>query len=148
MGTSSKINSLAKVAFLCVCLTGFSIPGIQAQSIIGKWKQVSAKMYCSPDAVKNSHGHMQEVMDMPKVNVVDEFKSDHSLVETITTGPSSTSNSGTWKMVGKTVTITITGRPPMDGTVSESGGSLIYMMEMPKTAHQQVIKREWTFEKA
>jgi hypothetical protein len=148
MLTSSKMNGPGKVVLLSVCLMGFTAAGIQAQSIIGKWKQVSAKMYCTPDAVKNSHGHMQEVMDMPKVNAVDEFKSDHSLVETITTGTSSTTNSGTWKMVGKTVTITIAGRPPMDGTVSDSGGSLVYTMQMPKTEHQQVIKREWTFEKA
>jgi hypothetical protein len=147
MGTSSKMNGLCKVVLLTLSLMGFSTVGIRAQSIIGKWKQVSAKTYCTPDAVKNSHGHMQEVMDMPKVNAVDEFKSDHSLVETITTGTSSTSTSGTWKMVGKTVTITIAGRPPMDGTVSDTGSSLIYTIQMPKTEHQQVIKREWTFEK-
>ena len=58
-------------------------------------------MYCTADAVKNSHGHLQEVMDMPKVDVVDEFKSDNTLTETITTGSTKTSISGTWTWQAK-----------------------------------------------
>ena len=104
-------------------------------------------MYCTADAVKNSHGHLQEVMDMPKVDAVDEFKSDHTLVETITTGTTKTSNSGTWTMNGKTVTITITGHPPMSGIVSDADNTLIYTVEMPKSEHMQVIKRQWTYSK-
>lgn len=136
--------------FIYIFLIGLSSLGFNysfGQSIVGKWKQVSGKMYCSPDAVKNSHGHLQDVMDMPKVEAVDEFRSDHTLTETITTGGTKTSTSGTWAISGKTVTITITGHQPMSGIVSEKGNSLVYTLEMPKSDHMQVTKREWTYEK-
>jgi hypothetical protein len=145
---SFKRNIISKAFLLTACLTGFAgIMHCDAQSIVGKWKQISGKMYCTADAVKKSHGHLQEVMDMPKVDAVDEFKSDHTLVETITTGTTKTSNSGTWTMTGKTVTITITGHPSMSGIVSDADNTLIYTVEMPKSEHMQVIKRQWTYSK-
>jgi hypothetical protein len=88
MGSVGKIVVLASWGFLSICRA-------DAQSIVGRWKQVSAKMYCAPDAVKNSHGHLQAVMDMPEVDAVDEFRADNTLVETITTGTTRTSTSGT-----------------------------------------------------
>ena len=90
---------------------------------------------------------MQEVMDMPKVDAVDEFKSDHTLTETIKTGSTITSSSGTWTMTGNTVTITITGHPPMSGIVSDADNTLIYTVAMPKSEHMQIIKRQWTYTK-
>jgi hypothetical protein len=145
---SSKSNIISKAFLLTFCLTGLAgIIRCEAQSIIGKWKQISGKMYCTADAVQKSHGHLQEVMDMPKVDAVDEFKSDHTLVETITTGTTKTSNSGTWTMTGKTVTITIEGHPSMSGIVSDTDNTLIYTVEMPKSEHMQVIKRQWTYSK-
>jgi|SRR5579863_612401 len=141
-----KKDILGKAFSLTFFLIGFTgMMRCDAQSIVGKWKQVSGKMFCSPDAVKNSHGHMQEVMDMPKADVVDEFKSDHTLTETITTGSTKTSNSGTWTMSGKTVTISVTGHPPMSGIVSDTDNNLVYTVEMPKSEHMQVIKRQWTY---
>ncbi len=145
---SLKRNIISRAFLLTACLTLFAgIMHCDAQSIVGKWKQVSGKMYCTPDAVKNSHGHLQEVMEMPKADVVDEFKSDHTLTETITVGQTKTTNSGTWTMTGKTVTITITGHTPMSGTVSDSDNTLTYTVEMPKSEHMQVIKRQWTYSK-
>jgi hypothetical protein len=145
---SFKTNIISKVFLLTSCLTGFAgMMQCDAQSIVGKWKQISGKMYCTPDAVKNSHGHLQEVMDMPKVDAVDEFKSDHTLTETITTGSTKTINSGTWTMTGKTVTITVTGHPSMSGIVSDTDNTLVYTVEMPKSEHMQVIKRQWTYSK-
>ena len=128
-------------------LSGFAGNHCEAQSIVGKWQQVSGKMYCTPDAVKNSHGHLQDVMEMPKVEAMDEFKADNTLIETITSGTTKTSTSGTWTMSGKTVTISITGHKPMSGIVSDTDKTLIYTMDMPKSEHMQVIKREWTFAK-
>jgi Lipocalin-like domain len=145
---SFKTDIISKAFLLTACLAGFAgVMRCDAQSIVGKWKQISGKMYCTADAVKNSHGHLQEVMDMPKVDVVDEFKSDHTLTETITTGSTKTSNSGTWTMAGKTVTISVTGHPPMSGIVSDTDNTLIYTVEMPKSDHMQVIKRQWTYSK-
>jgi hypothetical protein len=145
---SFKTNIISRAFLLTSCLMGFAaMVRCDAQSIVGKWKQVSGKMYCSPDAVKNSHGHLQDVMDMPKVDATDEFKSDHTLIETITTGATKTSSSGTWTMAGKAVTISITGHPPMSGIVSDTDNTLIYTMDMPKSEHMQVIKRQWTYTK-
>jgi hypothetical protein len=146
--TSFKTNIIGRAFLLTSCLAVFTgILRCDAQNIVGKWKQVSGKMYCSADAVKNSHGHLQEVMEMPKVDAVDEFKSDHTLIETITTGVTKTSNTGTWTMAGKTVTISITGHPPMSGIVSDTDNTLIYTVEMPKSEHMQVIKRQWSYSK-
>jgi hypothetical protein len=145
---SCKTGMISKFFLLTSFLLGFAgMMRCDAQSIVGKWKQVSGKMYCSADAVKNSHGHLQEVMDMPKVDATDEFKSDHTLIETITTGATKNSSSGTWTMTGKTVTISITGHPPMSGIVSDTDNTLIYTVEMPKSDHMQVIKRQWTYSK-
>ena len=146
--TSFKSDIISKAFLLIASLTGFgAMMHCDAQSIIGKWKQISGKMYCTADAVKSSHGHLQEVMEMPKADVVDEFKSDHTLTETITTGATKTSNSGTWTMAGKTVTISITGHPPMSGIVSDTDNTLIYTVDMLKSEHMQVSKRQWTYSK-
>jgi hypothetical protein len=146
--TSLKNRFNLKSLILTCCLIGFA--GMQpcgAQSIVGKWKQVSAKMYCTPDAVKNSHGHLQDVMEIPKVDAVDEFKSDKTLTETIISGTTKTITSGTWTMLGKSITISIIGQKPMTGIVSDAENTLIYTIELPKSEHMQVSKREWTFSK-
>ena len=145
---SLKMNFIKKAFILFNSLIGFAgIKYCNAQSIVGKWKQISGKMYCTPNAVQNSHGHLQPVMDMPKVEAVDEFKADKTLIETITSGATKTSNTGTWSMSGKTVTISIAGHPPMSGIISDTNNTLIYTIEMPKSEHAQVIKREWTYSK-
>jgi Lipocalin-like domain len=134
--------------FLVVLIAGSLVCNISyGQSVVGKWKQVSGKMYCTPEAVKNSHGHLQEVMDMPKVDAVDDFKSDHTLTETINSGATKTSTSGTWSMSGNTVTISLTGHEPMKGIVSATDNSLVYTVDMPKSEHMQVIKRVWSYTK-
>jgi|GEM_PF-2106413 hypothetical protein len=147
ISTILKTNIISRAIMLASCLSGFAGYQCDAQSIVGKWQQVSGKMYCTPDAVKNSHGHLQDVMEMPKVEAVDEFKADNTLIETITSGTTKTSTSGTWTMSGKTVTISITGHKPMSGIFSDTDKTLIYTMEMPKSEHMQVSKREWTFAK-
>ena len=145
---SLKMNFIKKTFILFNCLIGFTgIKYSDAQSIVGKWKQVSGKMYCTPNAVQNSHGHLQPVMDMPKVEAFDEFKADNTLIETITSGSTKTSNTGTWSISGKTVTISIAGHPPMSGIISDTNNTLIYTVEMPKSEHMQIIKREWTYSK-
>jgi hypothetical protein len=140
--------SLKPFLVLIFFVLGFSaLSKCDAQSIVGRWKQVSAKMFCTPDAVKNSHGHLQEVMDMPKVEAVDEFKANNTLIETITSGATTTNTAGTWTMSGKTVTISITGHKPMSGIVSGADNILVYTMEMPKSERMQITKREWTYSK-
>jgi hypothetical protein len=145
---SLKIDLLKKSVINFIFLFALiSFTHCDAQSIVGKWSQVSGKMYCTPEAVQKSHGHLQAVMDMPKVEAVDEFKENKTLIETITNGSSKTSSTGSWSISGKTVTITIENHPPMSGIISDTGNTLIYTIEMPKTEHMQIIKREWTYAK-
>jgi hypothetical protein len=35
----------------------------------------------------------------------------------------------------------------MSGIVSDTDNTLIYSVEMPKSEHMQVIKRQWTYSK-
>ena len=116
-----------------------------AQSIVGKWKQVSGRMFCTPEAVAKSNGHMQAIMQMPKIDAVDEFKSDNTLVETITSGGQTTTNTGKWTISGKNVTISVTGNSPMGGIYSATDNTLVFTMEMPQNPHMSVTKREWTY---
>jgi hypothetical protein len=118
-----------------------------AQSVTGKWKQVSAKMYCTPEAVERSHGHMKDIMDMPAVDATDEFNKDNTLTEIITSGGTKTTNTGTWSASGNSITITVKGEKPMTGEISSNGRVLVFTVEMPKTQHQQVSKRVWTYSK-
>ena len=118
-----------------------------AQSVTGKWKQVSAKMYCTPEAVERSHGHMKDIMDMPAVDATDEFNKDNTLTEIITSGGTKTTNTGTWSASGNNITITVKGEKPMTGEISSNGRVLVFTVEMPKTQHQQVSKRVWTYSK-
>ena len=145
----SIFTGLTLKALIIICiLNGFvNVDKCSAQSVVGKWKQVSGKMFCTPEAVKNSHGHLQDVMEMPKVNAIDEFNADNTLKETITSGGTVTTSSGTWVLLGNSVKISINGQKKMTGIVSGNGTTLVFTVEMPKAEHIQVSKREWTYSK-
>lgn len=116
------------------------------QSVVGQWKQVSVKAYCTPEAVQNSHGHLQAVMEMPKVDATEDFRSDKSFVETITTEGKKILHTGSWSLTGNTITITVKG-DKLVGIVSNDGRTLICTIDSPKTEHMQISKREWTYTK-
>ncbi len=144
--SSAKLICINKVFILAVAITAFAgISKSYGQSVIGKWKQLTGKTFMTPEAVKNSHGHLQDVMDMTKIDAIDEFKSDHTLIQTVTSGSVKSNTSGTWTMSGRTVTISVQGHPAMTGVVSDTDNILTYTVEMPKAEHMQVFKREWTY---
>lgn len=139
-------NQPSKAGILIIIFSLFiGILPCDAQSIVGKWKQMSGRMFCTPEAVARSNGHMQAIMQMPKIDAVDEFKSNNTLVETITSGRQTTTKTGKWTMSGKNVTITLTGNAPMGGIYSASDNTLVFTMEMPQNPHMSVTKREWTY---
>ena len=117
-----------------------------AQSVVGQWKQVSVKAYCTPEAIQHSHGHLQAVMEMPKVDATEEFHSDNSFVETIHSEGKTILHNGTWSLIGNTITITVQG-DKLVGKVSNDGRTLICTIESLKTDHMQISKREWTYTK-
>jgi hypothetical protein len=139
--------SLPKFFPVVLSLLFTNFGNCMAQSVIGKWKQVSGKMYCTPEAVERSHGHMKDIMDMPAVDATDEFNKDNTLTEIITSGGTKTTNTGTWSASGNNITITVKGEKPMTGEISSNGSILVFTVEMPKTQHQQVSKRVWTYSK-
>ena len=137
------VSKFLLLVFLFNGLAGFNKS--DAQSVVGKWKQVSVKGYCTPEAVQNSHGHLQAVMEMPKVDAIEEFNSDNSFVETITSEGKKILHTGNWSLTGNTITITVKGEKPLIGIISNNNTTLICTIESPKTDHMQVSKREWTY---
>ncbi len=78
-----------------------------AQSIVGKWYQVTVKQYFTDEGAKK-YGKLFIVTDMSTVGtVISEFKSDHTY--TTTSGNrdgASRTYSGTWAMDGNVLTMT------------------------------------------
>jgi hypothetical protein len=136
-------NKFLLLAFLFI---GFAcINKSAAQSVVGKWKQVSVKRYWTPEAVQNSHGHLQAVMEMPKVDAIEELNADNTFVETITSEGKKILHTGNWSLTGNTMTITVKGEKPLTGIISNNNRTLICTIESAKTDHMQIIKREWTY---
>jgi hypothetical protein len=130
------------LVFLLTLCAGFNQSA--AQSVVGQWKQVSVKAYCTPEAVKNSQGHLQAIMEMPKVDATEDFHSDNTFVETINSEGKKIVHTGTWSLIGNTITITVNG-DKLVGKVSNDGRTLVCTIESPKTEHMQITKREWTY---
>ena len=142
----TKYNSKSFfIVFLFAVFGGFTT--CTAQSVVGQWKQVSIKAYCTPEAVQNSHVHLKEVMEMPKVDAIEDFHADNTFVETIMSEGKKTVHIGNWSLSGNTITISVKGEKPLVGIVSNDGTTLICTIESPKTEHMQVYKREWTYSK-
>ena len=68
------------VSLINVC-AGFNKSAVQ--SVVGQWKQVAVNAYCTHEAIQNSHGHLQTVMEMPKVDATEDFHSNNTFVATI-----------------------------------------------------------------
>ncbi|MEP6645615.1 MAG: hypothetical protein ABJC12_00880 [Saprospiraceae bacterium] len=123
------------VAFL------FQLATCEAQSVVGKWKQVSGKNYFDAETVAKSHGHLKDIMDMPRVDATDDFHSDHTLIETITSEGKTTTTNSTWTQSGNTVKIAIKDQDPLIGIVSGNGKALVLSVDTPNG------KKEWTYSK-
>ncbi len=131
----------ALVIFTCITFAFAGFTQCDAQSVVGKWKQVSGKNYFTAEAVKKSHGHLQSVMEMSIVEAIDDFHADNTLVETITSGGTKTTTTCTWTQFGNKIKISIKGQETLSGIVSGDGTTLILSVQTPMS------KREWTYSK-
>ncbi len=144
MKNSDSLKAFLRKAFpifTFIVVVFFCFTNCAAQSVVGKWKQVSGKNYFTPDAIKKSHGHLQEVMEMPKVDAIDDFRADNTLIETITSKGTKTTNACTWTQSGNKVKISVKGHETLSGIVSGNGTTLVLSIDTP------VSKREWTYSK-
>ena len=78
-----------------------------AQSIVGKWNQVTVKQYLTDEGAKK-YGKPFVVTDMSTIGtVVNEFKSNHTYVTTSgNKDGASRTFSGSWSMDGNVLTMT------------------------------------------
>src|SRR5437763_307526 len=92
--------------FICICSLVYPRYSM-AQSIVGKWNQVTVKQYLTDEGVKK-YGKPFVVTDMSAIGtVVSEFKSNHTYVTNSgnSQGESRT-YSGTWSLNGNVLTMT------------------------------------------
>jgi hypothetical protein len=94
------------IGFISVC-SSISPNHAFAQSIVGKWNQVTVKQYLTDEGAKK-YGKPFVVTDMSTIGtVVSEFKSNHTYVTTSgnSQGDSRT-YSGSWSLDGNVLTMT------------------------------------------
>jgi len=94
------------IGFISICSI-ISSKNSFAQSIVGKWNQVTVKQYLTDEGAKK-YGKPFIVTDMSTIgSVVSEFKSDHTFVTTSGTSEGgSRTYSGSWSLDGNTLTMT------------------------------------------
>ena len=118
-----------------------------AQSIVGKWYQVTVKQYLTDEGAKK-YGKPFVVTDMSTIGtVVSEFKSDHTYVTTSgNKDGESRTYSGSWSLDGNVLTMTdqkATGA--VQSTVTITSGVLV--METLHPDSKITRKVEITFKK-
>jgi hypothetical protein len=101
---------------------------ISAQSLIGKWNQITVRQYLN-DGSANSPAKPYVETDMSTIGVVVyEFKSNKTYVMTSTSKLDTTdkrTSIGTWSQTGNALTMsTSTGGNSMTGTISFQSGNL------------------------
>ena len=101
---SSKFTAFSlKTLLIITCITtGFTgFTKCNAQSIAGKWKEVSGKDYCTPKGVKATG--KQFLLQAPQMGgQVIEIRSDHTFTssELMTWVPCAVNLTGTWTLAG------------------------------------------------
>jgi Lipocalin-like domain len=117
-----------------------------AQSIIGKWNQVTVKQYLTDEGAKK-YGKLFIVTDMSSIGtVVSEFKSNHTYITSSGTlqGGESRTYSGSWSLDGNALTMTDQkGTNAVQSTVTVKSGTLV--METLRPDSKITRKVEITF---
>ncbi len=167
MKRQSKIftNLNLKTLFMLICITiGFAgFTKCNAQSIIGKWKQVSAKQFFNAEDAKKLDRSFIEVPTGSAGNTVIEFKSDHTYNQTISGKyqPKPISLTGSWSGLGDQFKMKIDanqadskntpkGNDPNGATVSLKDGVLTVSMPVTATNNplgMKIIKLETTYKR-
>jgi hypothetical protein len=104
MKTKTLKTSALKVILILTCIiVGFSgFNKCDAQSIVGKWNQISSKQFLTTEGSKKLGKSVLETQMSSIGTVVFEFKSDHTYVlKTSHTGDSGVLTlTGTWSLAG------------------------------------------------
>jgi len=134
------------IGFIFICSL-ISSKSSFAQSIVGKWYQVTVKQYFTDEGAKK-YGKPFIVTDMSTVGtVISEFKSDHTY--TTTSGNqdgASRTYSGAWSMDGNVLTMTDQkATATVQSTVTVKSGILV--METLHPDSKITRKVEITFKK-
>jgi hypothetical protein len=118
-----------------------------AQSIVGKWNQVTVKQYLTDEGAKK-YGKPFVVTDMSTIGtVVYEFKSNHTyMINSGTEDAGSRSFTGSWSMDGNILTMTDQkGTTAIQSTVTVKSDVLV--METAHPESKIARKVEITFKK-
>jgi hypothetical protein len=91
--TTFTLKALLIISCITVSFSGFT--KCDAQSIVGKWKVVSVKMFLNAGGATEHQLQAQDIYEF-------EFKPDHTYV--VTLGPESTTT-GTWSVSGNQLTM-------------------------------------------
>jgi hypothetical protein len=109
MKKNSIVTGFAVKALLVVCLSAGGFGGsatCYAQSIIGKWKGGSSKLFYSAEYAKGTGKSEEEKSAKDLGNYETEFKSDHTYVTTLSLSNSEvTTMRGTWSLSGNQLNI-------------------------------------------
>jgi len=125
----------------------FSSKNVSAQSIVGKWYQVTVKQFLTDEGAKK-YGKPFIVTDMSTIGtVVSEFKSNHTYVTTSgNKDGASRTFSGSWSMDGNVLTMTDQkATATVQSTVSVKSGVLLMETLYPESKVTRKI--EITFKK-
>jgi hypothetical protein len=134
------------ISFFSICFLIFSNQST-AQSIVGKWNQVTVKQWLTDEGAKK-YGKPFVVTDMSTIGtVVSVFKSNHSFVTTSSNSQGgSRTYSGTWSLDGNILTMTDQkASTSVKSTISEKSGVLI--MEILYPDSKTTRKVELTFKR-
>ena len=97
---SFDLKALLIITYTIIGLAGFT--NCNAQSIIGKWNQVSTKQYFNADDAKKLGKSFIETPTGSAGNTAIEFKTDHTYVKTLSGKyqPKPVLLTGSWKVSG------------------------------------------------
>ena len=140
---------ILKASLIIICITvGFSnFIVVNAQSsVVGKWKEVSAKQFFTAEGAKQTGKSVIEKQTSATDKVEWEFKSDHTYTEIAGHIKFHTSN-GTWSVSGNQLTMigTAEKKAGMEGriyTFSITGNTMTRTMMTKPPYNTMVYKQE------
>jgi hypothetical protein len=107
MFTAFTLKALLTIT--CITIGFASFTKCDAQSIIGKWKGVSAKFFYSPEYAKQIGKSMEEKTTKEAGDSWGEYKADHTFTMSFSAPNSSevTTMKGTWSLTGNQLKTTL-----------------------------------------
>ena len=144
MFTTFKLKALITITCITVGFSSFIV--CNAQSIVGKWNEVSAKQFFTPEGSKQTGKSVIEKQTSATDKVELEFKSDHTYIE-IAGHIKFHTSTGKWSVSGNQLTMTGTAeqRAGMEGriyTFSITGNTMTRTMIIKPPYNAMVYKQE------